>query len=79
MLLSTFHFRNAQKNPEIAALFKTITQDCRLNPCCLALLEANGLIRLGLSTPQETPAEETKPTGGLDAFTGFKQLPRETT
>lgn len=78
MLLSTFHFRNGKNNPELAALFNTITENCRLNPCCLALLEANGLIQLGIPAPQEEPREKIKPEGGTDAFTGFKELKQET-
>lgn len=80
MLLSTFHFRNAKNNPEMAALFQTITKDCRLNPCCLALLEANKLIQLGVSTEQEEPKKEKKETKqkkATDAFAGFKELRQE--
>lgn len=75
MLLSTFNFRNAANNQEIAALFKAVTKDCNLNPCCLALLEANNLIHLSTQEEQKIQIERVE---NNDWFTKFKELKFET-
>lgn len=75
MLLSTFHFRNAAHNPQAAALFQKLTNGCTLNPCCMALLEANNLIHL---STQEEQKEQIKRVENNDWFTGFKELHFET-